>query len=388
MSKWVTSFLIMFCACLFMVSCGSKKKSVEQTPKDGAAVDVNMQKRFNQGIEYLDAENYSKAEVVFRNLVIQHPASQFHWVSMYNLGASYEGLGKCQEAGKAYRKVARASMNKYPRLEAQSLFRMSFAYSCLGYDEKAIAALLDAKRRSRLLQEEVALAEIPARLAAAYARIGNKSKAQEYFTQAKQGVQRLKERHKNRRAVRDILAKTLFLMGRMAPIERLAKMDSLEYLTTLQQLQIYLLESTELNSKRWSPQAAEEIHNAYENIWDLVKNVPSPQSNDPEFRDQKKREIRFKIISEALTNLKMLKADFRPGLKDNPFVDDLRKSLDQKETVFQQLLAEYAVKTPLSHQAEKNQGLKRQGKTRGETPLEAKARRRSSLPEKKESNQK
>lgn len=384
MSERMTSFLTLLFLVMIVGACGSKEKQPKTLVSEDPVVDVALQNKFNQGIEYLDAGNYSKAQTVFRDLVIQHPSSQFHWISMYNLGASYEGLGKCKEAGKAYRKVARASMNKYPRLEAQALFRMSFAYSCLGYDEKAVAALLDAKRRSQLLQEEVALAEIPARLAAAYARLGNKVKAQEFFTQAKQGVQRLKERHKNRRAVRDILAKTLFLMGRMVPVERLAKVDSLEYLTTLQQLQIYLLEATELNSKKWSPQAAEEIHNAYENIWDLVKNVPPPNSSDPEFRDQKKRQMRFKIISEALANLKMLKADFRPGLKNNPFVVDLRQSLDQKEQVFQQFLAENAVETPLSQQAERNQGLKRQGKTQGELPLDAKARQRSRLPEKQE----
>lgn len=385
MSKWISHFAVIGYIA-FVLGCGSRQKNPESSEHpDQPVVDGEVMKQFNKGLDYLDAENYQSAERVFRDLVIKYPANQFHWISMYNLGASYEGLGKCKEAGIAYRKVARASMNKYQRLEAQSLFRMSFAYSCLGFDEKAIAALLDAKRRSKLLQEEVAYAEIPARLAAAYARIGNKSKANEYFSEAKLGVQRLKEKHKNRRAVRDILAKTLFLMGRMMPIEQRARVDSLEYLKTLQQLQIYLLEATELNSAKWSPQAAEEIHNAYENIWSLVSNVPQEKTKDPEYRDQKKRQMRFKIVSEALTNLKLLKADFRPGLRDNQYVDDLRKSLDQKEQVFQQYLAENAVEIPLSEQAQKTQGLKRQGRTKGGLPLDAEAEKRMKLPDKEES---
>jgi hypothetical protein len=358
---------------LLLTACGGKEKrdlNVDNQEVMGQPADAGAMKKFNLGIEQLDKEDYSSAENSFRSLVIENPTSQFHWVAMYNLGASYEGLQKCHEAGIAYRKVARASANKYPRLEAQSLFRLSFAYSCLGFDEKAVAALLDTRRRSSLLQEDVAVAEIPARLAAAYARLGNKKKADEFYAQAQKGVQLLRERNKNRRAIRDVLAKTLFLMGRMVPIEKRVAADPFEYLVTLQQLQLYLLEAVELNSEQWSPMAAKELNRSYQNIWDLVAQVKPLNTLDEELKKQNATDIRFRAASESLTNLKILRASFRRDIDRNSHVEQLRAELDQKQKMLETYLVENAVQTPLSSQAEKMQGLKRQGRTNEPLPID------------------
>lgn len=364
-------FLVLVLAIVGCSSSGKKSDgAAESLADEPVPTDAAVLKQFNTGIEQLDQENYAAAEKTFRNLVIENPTSQFHWVAMYNLAAAYEGLKKCQEAGVGYRKVARASMNKYPRLEAQALFRLSFAYSCLGFDEKAVASLLDAQRRSALLQEDVAVAEIPARLAAAYARLGNKEKANEYFGKASRGVQMLREKNKNRRAIRDILAKTLFLMGRMSPIEARVSADPFDYLTTLQLLQIYLLESVELNSDEWSPQSAQEIVKAYENIWEIVSKVKSIETTDPELKKKKMSELRFRAASEALANIKILKSSFRPDLKNNAHIDQLRPALDGQQRKLEMYLAENAVTTPLSDEAEKAQGLRRQGRTTEPLPID------------------
>jgi hypothetical protein len=67
---------------------------------------------------------------------------------------------------------------------------MSIMYECLGQDTKAITSLLDARKRGKDLPFETQVAEIPGRLAAAYARMNNRTKALEYFNQASEGLRR------------------------------------------------------------------------------------------------------------------------------------------------------------------------------------------------------
>ena len=208
----------------------------------GSTLDPKLIEKFNEGVEALDNEEYKVAQGLFESLLQENPTSRFELVIQYNLAASYEGQGLCKKAGRRYRKVARSSLGKFKRLEAQSLYRLSFAYTCIGADEKAIVSLLDARRRKRHLQEEVAIAEIPARLASAYAQLGNRKKAKAFYSEARNGIQYLRSRYKEKQTLNDILAKTLFLMGRISPIENRVQMDSLEYLQGLEYLQAYLLE--------------------------------------------------------------------------------------------------------------------------------------------------
>lgn len=370
---------------LSSIACASKDNDPDPKKKfKGEVVRPEILQQFDLGLKYLDNENYKSALRTFRGLISKYPSSQFQVVSLYNLGASYEGLGNCKEAGITYRKVARASMNRYDRIEAQALFRLSFAYACLGYDAKAIASLLDAQRRSKNLQDEVAIAEIPARLAAAYARVGNKEKASEYFEKAKKGLQFLRTKHSRRRALKDILAKTLFLMGRMTPIEKRAFSDSLEYLKTLQVLQSYLLEAAQLDSQKWSPQAAGEITSAYENIWRLANEVEQPRTSDNEMKRKIVSTQMFEIMSEALANLKLLRSEFKRVDSKSSVMDELEFNLNERQKTFEQYLAENSVSSQLSDSALKREGLKRGGRTRGVSPLEKKARERSRLPKKGE----
>ncbi|MCB0406965.1 MAG: hypothetical protein KDD34_02110, partial [Bdellovibrionales bacterium] len=79
-----------------------------------------------------------------------------------------------------------------------------------------------------------------------------------------------------------------------------------------------------------------------------------------------------------------LKNDFRPATGDNALVNDLKQSLNNKEDQFEQYLAENSIQTPLSHQAQKREGLRRGGRTKGETKLEKEPKKRMRLPQKGE----
>jgi tetratricopeptide (TPR) repeat protein len=335
---------------------GLKKDPVvaegEQPPK----IDPDLMADFNMGVKALDEERYPEAEGVFKTILTENPTNRFQLVVEYNLAAAYEGQKRCKEAGRGYRKVARASLGKFPRIEAQALYRLSFSYTCVGADEKAVVSLLDALRRKKHLQEEIAVAEIPARLASAYARLGNNEKAEVYYSDARRGIQYLRARFKNRRSLNDILAKTLFLMGRIAPIENRVQSNSIEYLSGLEYLQAYLLQAVEMNSEKWSPKAAEQISRAYDLVFKVVEN---PVGKPSRLSEQQKLRRNYQIATEALANLKLLKKNILPNITNNDKLVRLRAAVVERESKFKEFLALNTNETPLTENAEQKEGLKR-----------------------------
>ncbi|MEO0335637.1 MAG: hypothetical protein AAF202_04555 [Pseudomonadota bacterium] len=345
--------LVLLSGCsVFGLKKEPKKTEVEKPPK----IDPDLMAEFNLGVKALDEEKYPAAEAIFKTILTENPSNRFQLVVEYNLAAAYEGQKRCKEAGRGYRKVARSSLGKFPRIEAQALYRLSFAYACVGSDEKAVVSLLDAMRRKRHLQEEVAVAEIPARLASAYARLGNNEKAEIYYSDARRGIQYLRARFKNRRSLNDILAKTLFLMGRIAPIENRVKSNSIEYLSGLEYLQAYLLQAVEMNSETWSPKAAEQINRAYDLVF---KVVADPVGKPSRLEEQQKLRKNYEIATEALANLTLLKKNILPNITNNDNLVRLRASIVKKEEKFKEFLALNTNENPLTETAEEKEGLRR-----------------------------
>ncbi|NQZ01554.1 MAG: hypothetical protein HRT45_12900 [Bdellovibrionales bacterium] len=355
----LSKFLILLISVSMLSGCslfGLKKKAPQADGETQPQIDPDLIAEFHLGVKALDDEKYPAAEAIFKTILTEKPTNRFQLVVEYNLAAAYEGQKRCKEAGRGYRKVARASLGKFPRVEAQALYRLSFAYTCVGADEKAVVSLLDALRRKKHLQEEVAVAEIPARLASAYARLGNNEKAEVYYSDARRGIQYLRARFKNRRSLNDILAKTLFLMGRIAPIENRVKSDSIEYLSGLEYLQAYLLQAVEMNSDKWSPKAADQISKAYDLVFKVVKD---PVGNPSKLESQKKLRQNYQIATEALANLKLLKKNILPNITNNNTLLELRAAIVQRESKFQEYLALNTNENPLTETAEQKEGLKR-----------------------------
>lgn len=363
MRRTVLRSLLMPVLVFFLVGCGSLDKKGDKSKADGSvqkpSVDPDLLAEFELGVKALDEEKYPAAEAIFKTILRERPSNRFLLIVEYNLAAAFEGQKRCKDAGKGYRKVARAALGKFPRIEAQALYRLSFAYSCVGADEKAVVSLLDAQRRKQYLQEEVAVAEIPARLASAYARIGNNEKAEIYYSDARRGIQYLRAKFKNRRGLNDILAKTLFLMGRIQPIEDRVKTNSFEYLDGLEYLQAYLLQSVEMNSEKWSPKAAGQIERAYDLV---LKVVNKPVKTPSELEGQKKQRKNYKIATEALANLKLIKKNILPNITNNRSLSELRATLGEKQKRFESYLAANTTENPLTEAAESREGLKRDGK--------------------------
>lgn len=348
--------LILLLSVCALTACASKpKKAVEIVGNEEEDTPA-----FDKGLKALEKQDYFEAAQIFDKLLLAKPATEKDLVITYNSGAAHEGLGHCGKAGDRYREVVRGSAGKFNQIEGLALFRLSLMYECQGQDTKAIAALLDAKKRGKELSFETLNAEIPARLAAAYARIGNKQKAVEYFTQAGEGLKRIVGQTANHKQ-KEILARTLFLMGQLSSTQRLAQVSPESYMQSLSMQQPYLMQAVEMEQKNWSSRAAEDLILAYDNIWKF--RLPDPERQ----RDFYTRGL------QAVQELKRIRLP-----NSSADVNAIYAHVEKQEALMQTELAKVAEINRLTPAAEAREGLKRQGRVvdvPGATSKKPKAKR-------------
>lgn len=316
----------------------------------GAGSDSEMAEgEFQQGLKALEQEDYVEAARIFDQLLVQEPATELDLVTLYNSGAAHEGLGDCRKAADRYHQAVRSSANRFRRLEAMAFFRLSLMYECLGEDSKTITALLDARKRGSELSAETIQAEIPARLAAAYARIGNRDKAIEWFGRASTGLKTIVAKNPGR-TKRDILGRTLFLMGQLNARQKRAEVDPKSYLQSLIMQQPYLLQAAELEHPSWSKKAADDLKMGYENIWKFKL--------EPEDR----REFYIQGL-QAAAELRKIRMP-----ESGPVVNSIFARVDVVANKLKKELAKVEPTTPLTPEAKAREGLKRQGRLANPNP--------------------
>jgi len=350
--------LILILAVILVSGCASKPKV------ENEEISESEMKTFNKGMEALDHENYSEAAKIFDNLVKNKPASEIDLITIYNAGAAYEGMGQCQTAAQRYRQVARAAVKKFKRLEVEALYRLSYVYECLGEDQKVVAALLDVNRRSAAMAPAVAKAEVPARLAAAYARLDNREQAKVYFNIADKGLKELRSEMQTERQARTSLAKTLFFMGRMTSLDQQFAKRPNDYVESLRTLQPFLMRSISTDIQPWSDKSAEQLLAGYNKVLRLIEGTYiDADTSDAGINERLSRDVRMGLIKYSMQSLQELRMKKLPGRADeNSLEARVFRELDGVERRMQSLMAsasESQLKTP---EAQKREGLKREGR--------------------------
>ncbi len=306
--------------------------------------DAQLQAEFDHGMKAMEAQNYSEAARIFDHLLLQKPGSEMDLVAQFNSGSAYEGLGECPRAAERFHQVVRSAANKFSRIESESLFHLSLMYECLGQDIKTVTALLDAKKRGKDLPPEVLGAEIPARLAAAYSRLGNRAKALEYFDQASRGLKTVLSRGASHTQL-DQLTRTMYLMGQLSPGQRRGNVDPTTYMQSISMQQPYLLQCVEMKRAPWSTRAKEDLQVAYDNIWHF------------QFSEPEQKHI---LYTRGLQSIQELKKIRMP--KAEPALDELFAFIDKTESQLHTELIKVPETTRLTPEAEKREGIRRDGR--------------------------
>lgn len=301
---------------------------------------------FEKGMRLLEKEEYSEAAKIFDLLLVSQPGEEWELVTTYNSGAAYEGMGNCSKASDRYREVVRASAQNFQRMEALALYRLSLMYECLGQDTKAVAALLDAEKRGQALPLETIQAEIPARLAAAYSRLGNREKAMEYFEKAGLGLKAIVARSTgSTRPQTELLSRTLYFMGQLNPQQRKAEANPEVFMQSISMQQPHLLQAIEMDHPIFSQKAADDLILAYGNIWKY------------KFDDPSKRRAFYERGLQVAGELRRLKL---PGA--NPLVEEVYQDVGKTEARLRAELSKSAETTRLTKESEEREGLKQNGR--------------------------
>lgn len=372
--------VIFFLSLTLLMGCASSTPTIEQEAKE-----QNARDDLDRGLKFLNEEKYRDAIKIFKKLTVQHPAQEFDLIVLYNLGSAYEGLQECQNAHDTYRQIVGASAKKFLRLEAMSLLRLSYTQECLGQHNKVAGTLLDVRKRASAIDEDIVKAEIPARLAAAYARTGNRTEAEKYFKEALNGLKFLQVKYKDSLSLGDRLAETLYFMGRSNISEPEFKKQPVPLIKGLKIMQIYLLQAAEIGSPKWSNRAVDEILAAYKKISDYTLGLNVELQDDKTLQRRAQRDLRNQVLIETLHSVRVLRAQRMPGRNEGPEIKKLFGFLDREELRINSLISQLGVDTELTPEAEIREGLKSQGRVRAdqESVLEQRARQKMTLPPKK-----
>ena len=254
---------IIYFAIFLLVGCATKPEPKVIHDDPHSMINSQGPQLYQQGLKQLAANDYVGALESFDKFLEAQPVSPYTQVAVFNSGRALEGLQKWHEASAKYRAVVQAT-GKAPRLQALALYQLSFPYEAVGDDPKTVSTLTDALARSSYLPDQIASAELPARLASAYARVGNLEQAMQYYTKAESGIARLRHKSRNEKSP-EWLARTLFLMGRVS-LKEISWDEFESALRPVERAQFYLLQALELDDAKWSEESLRELQRVYDQI--------------------------------------------------------------------------------------------------------------------------
>lgn len=238
---------------------------------EGVAISEEEKERavIDKARQLFDLGKFNEAMTAFADFEEDHPQSRYLQASQLGRAECLENLELFQEAAVLYRQVYLKTFAHQPEIAAQALYRTSFTFEALGDDLKMIAALLDAQKRAKHLPTEIAYAEIPARLASAYARQGREAEARRFLADAEKGLVKILE--ENRRNVdRRWLAKTYFQMGSVSTNQ--ISVENFESFVQGQSfVQVYLLKALLQNDEIWSERALMKLNQTFRDLVTLME---------------------------------------------------------------------------------------------------------------------
>jgi tetratricopeptide (TPR) repeat protein len=367
--KIIEKTLNLIVCSLVIVSCAGKTTkevaySVDAYERQEKAIEEfdNINKLFDAG-QYADAA--PKYDALLRNSTVNNLDA----LIVFNAGLSYFLAGDCVTASERFREVVRRTKAaNSPAMRARALLKLGESYVCLGEDNKAIVNLLESYNSNKNMPIEIGKAELPARLAAAYARIGNRKMAEAYFRIAERGLIEVQiKTEKNSVELKKTLAKTLYTMGTITQID-IQKMSGDDYFETLRALQKYLYKAIEMEEATWSQKAYEDLNWGYNNLWKYVEDVRAEAGEDR----ISAREIQSKklvLVQNALVALKSLYYERIPREDDPQMIQSLVAKMQQHESRMRNYIATNIVGSSLTASALEAQSIQSAGRVLNPDPI-------------------
>ncbi len=352
-------------ACALVV-CGCAHNTPQSAYQAYQAKQQVIIKQFNKANKIMDDGQFEKAAKAYDDIALNDPVGQLDLIIIYNAGIAYYQAGDCKTAGERLRGVVRLAGKMAPQVKYRALMQLADVYTCLGDNAKTITTLVEAERGGHVLPPEIQLAEIPARLAAAYARIGNITEAQRYYGIAERGLNEVGVTLQQQRDQSKIIARILLEMGSMQQLKP-ETLKSAQYLASVRALQKYLYKAIELNVDGSSQSAADQIVHAYDSIWYYIDQNQKAPLGDLAAREETKKKLQ--IAELAVQDLKDLYHQHIPDPNEPPVISQFLGEMKTRELKFRNYIAVNIVGTNLTPEALQAQSLRREGRVLNPNPI-------------------
>lgn len=324
----------------------AQKESAPTPPTEASSYRLIEQGEFQKSLDAIDRD------------LLKNPIGPKTVTHQYAAGLALMGLARFDEAIDRFQIVLRQTEKSDNELFTQALYQRGKAFEAIGDDAKSLAAYFDVQKRKVYLEPEVADVEVPVRIAGVYMRQGQPQQADEYYKAADRGLEKLRRREDS--AV--WMPKALFNMGKSSPRE-VSRADFAGGLVAFKRSQGYLIRSMEFNRSPWSGRAAQELRWLLESAWRTVQAVDVDSSGDTLADLRSQQEARIEMALALDGSVTLIRKEFLPGLSEkSPYVVDFQSFLDQYERKLDSLISARPVQEGLTDEAQKRQGVLREGK--------------------------
>ncbi len=329
-----------------------------------SGVDVDPRIRIEQETELqkadlaLESMYFQNAEKMYADFQTRFPNSVFFQRAQLGRAKALEAQEKWAEAAELYRQTIESTRSRQPEITAQALYEISFCYENLGDEARVLSSLQDALKLKTYLTAEQAQAEIPARLAASFNRMGRIKDAEQYFQQADKGIQQIRAT-RGSEATTVWLSRTYYHMG-IFSTHQLSYENLQASLDTLQMVQTFSLLSAEAGGEPWSKMAANGLTANYRDLWRTIQQIPLNKAMDRGAAQREQMDRQESFTGQMLTLINELKSYRSPERGgSNSESDELFMALAKLEKQAQDFLYSMKERNPLTPESEKRSGLKR-----------------------------
>lgn len=342
----------------FTAACSSFSKQNERATAEGASARAEQEAAIARADQALQAKDFQTAESLYADFQARFPASVFYQRAQMGRAKALEALEKWAEAAELYRNTIEITRVSQPDIAALALYRVSYVYENLEDEARVMASLKDALQMKDYLPPEQSLAEIPARMAASYNRMGRTEEARHYFRLAESGIQQVRSSMESNQSP-EWLSRIYFNMGVLST-NQLDWQNIQASLDTLKMVQIFSLRSAESGGPPWSKMASDGLIANYRDLWDAIQKIPLNKAMDMGAAKREQVDRQLDLSGQLLALINELRQYRSPeSAGQSPEAKDLFLYLDQLERKAQSFLMSVGDQTPLTPEAEKRGGLKR-----------------------------
>lgn len=283
---------------LFLISCSTTTK-VTESPK--YSNHPNEQQDLKMAQKKADESQWGAALELFDNFTIKYPNSVYTQAAVLAKADMQMKLQLYSEASVSYRSVIEKTREFQPEIAATAMYKLSYPYEEMGDEARLIATLEDAMKFQEHLDPGITAAEIPARIGAAYLRLGMLEESRKYFFQAQNGISRIKSMEPDK----DYLASIYFRMGNFSTHQ--GSFETLKVLMeTMSGLQIYMLKCIELGAEKNSQVCYDQLLNYYQEFYEQIQKAPLNQTLDRQAALRQQRFTQAQLTESLLESIQDL----------------------------------------------------------------------------------